>query len=552
MNNIKKGTVATLFNELKSDKAVNKWIIERISDKKVEQGQIAKSSVENYKRGFAYYINHLRTNFDGLENVTGEMLIIEAKDELNSNDMYGFDETLDTYLSKFFDFLVDTYKPKTVNNYMQGVKDFYYANKININSKKYTIQSKYPDEKNVYNLSKDEILKCFESLSLRDKCICLVQVSSGMGRDEVVRLTVSNFKDGYDKKDNVCFIAESPRPKTNVKRHTWLSSECCDYINEYIEWRNHTPIAEKGTKDYNDYLKRKIYSDDDILFTKQLDSNDFLNYINESEDGYSQKYFDNNRKKVTIDSHFRQLKEGSLSKAYRNAEKNACLSNKHNELGEIKYYGIFRANNLRGLFSTSLLDSPCEHIWKEYWIGHTVGTSEFYDDRKYDVSKAEYLKSMSFLAITSKYELKKYKNRELDLTTRYEDMQRQNEELQKQNEDGINQLRRENQIERQIDTLNLKMEMELQPYDIENKNSLRENKHFEDEYVELVESLSEDVPSDTTKKLIDEGQFRLRFKIEDNNRSIIINNEKMAEIKVKYDKSIGDLQEQLKEFDEST
>ncbi|MDA0525146.1 hypothetical protein [Methanococcoides alaskense] len=551
MNLIIKGTVATLFNELKSDKAVNKWVKERISDKKVEQGQIAKSSVENYKRGFAYYINHLRTNFDGLEDVTGEMLIMEAKDELISNTMYGFDETLDTYLSEFFDFLIDNYRPKTVNNYMQGVKDFYYTNKITINSKKYTIQSKYPDEKNVYNLSKDEILKCFENLSLRDKCICLVQTSSGMGRDEVVRLTVSTFKDGYDEKDNVCFIAESPRPKTSVKRHTWLSSECCDYINEYIEWRNHKPIAEKGTKEYNDYLKRKIYSDDDILFAKQLDSNDFLNYINESEDDYSEKYHVikkmNDEKKVIVDVHFRQFKEGSLSKAYRNAEKHACLSNKHNELGEKKYYGIFRANNLRGFFSSSLLDSPCDHIWKEYWIGHSVGTSEFYDERKYDVSKAQYLKSMSFLAITSKYELEKYKNRELDLSTRYEDMQRQNEELQKQNKAGFKQFELKNQIERQIDMFNLKMEMELQPYDIQIKNSERENEHFEEECAELVESLSEGVPSDSEKKLMDKAQ--LRFNIENNNRSIEVNNERMAEIKTKYSEQINSLQEQLKEFE---
>ncbi|WP_135604119.1 hypothetical protein [Methanococcoides sp. NM1] len=164
-------------------------------------------------------------------------------------------------------------------------------------------------------------------------------------------------------------------------------------------------------------MKRKVYSDDDILFIKNLRGDEFLDYINETENGYSKKYEvkdengkvkkDENDNPILIpaDIKFRKLSDNTSIKIYRRIADKATLKNQNSDENE-KFFDLFRSHNLRRFFSNTLADcgSEVDFKLKEQWMGHKLGTSENYDEAKIKSSKAEYLKIMWRLYISSDYQ----------------------------------------------------------------------------------------------------------------------------------------------------
>lgn len=215
------------------------------------------------------------------------------------------------------------------------------------------------------------------------------------------------------------------RRKTDFEHHSWLNDECCAEICKFIEWRNTPPDCEKycqreckqdnidncknNCDEYKSYLKWKIYSNDDFLFCKQLQGNDFLDCVSET-DGYIKEYEVKNKddsvKEIIsidkLDEYFRKLSDNTSTKIYRRIARKSDLKN-IKSTNEEKYFDLFRSHNLRRFMSTTL-NTHAKFEYKEHWMGHSLGVSSDYDKIDDDESKIEYLKVMWRLYISSDYQ----------------------------------------------------------------------------------------------------------------------------------------------------
>ncbi|WP_135604121.1 hypothetical protein [Methanococcoides sp. NM1] len=179
-----------LFDELKDDKALNKWFKKRLNpDKK----KMSVSCINNYKKGFAHYLTYIRNNFYGLENVTPTQLADEARHESKDGDIAEYDKMLHDYLNDFFVYLVKKYKPKTVMNYMYGVFNFYHYVGVQFDRTDYVLSNVNPDKRNIYFLEASEIRKAMKEADLRARAMILSQVSSGITKVDLLKLTVGQF-----------------------------------------------------------------------------------------------------------------------------------------------------------------------------------------------------------------------------------------------------------------------------------------------------------------------------------------------------------------------
>lgn len=135
-----------------------------------------------------------------------------------------------------------------------------------------------------------------------------------------------------------------------------------------------------------------------------MQGDEFLQYINETENGYIKKYLspDDKDKEITVDMRFRKLSDNTSTKIYRRIAHKSTLKNKNSD-GNNKYFDLFRSHNLRRYMS-STLNAHAKFEYKEHWMGHKLGISSDYDTIDDEESKNEYLKVMWKLYIDADYQ----------------------------------------------------------------------------------------------------------------------------------------------------
>ncbi|MBP2030825.1 hypothetical protein J2755_001773 [Methanohalophilus levihalophilus] len=229
------------------------------------------------------------------------------------------------------------YKSSTQAQILSNIKAFYISNGMIIDPKAYSPRildddgEEIEEVDNTYFLSKDEIRLGLGECQKFLKAFALCELSSGLSKVDITQLTVRKFREGYDPKYKICkieFIRQKMKnkpKKAHVKHHTYISTEACEAIIDYLEYRMGYGIDYDDLS--NNIKKQYIYSEDDALFCRPEPRNEFLKYVADGE--YTRMYEVKNKsgvkgrrvkkKQISPDTRFRKFEPKELDRFFEDA-----------------------------------------------------------------------------------------------------------------------------------------------------------------------------------------------------------------------------------------
>ena len=86
--------------------------------------------------------------------------------------------------------------------------------------------------------------------------------SSGLGCEDIIKLTVRQLKKGYNQQTEITTLTETY--KTKVEFITFLSPEASRAVWDYLEFRKRT--VNEGERRQPTLEKQHVYYDNDYLF----------------------------------------------------------------------------------------------------------------------------------------------------------------------------------------------------------------------------------------------------------------------------------------------
>jgi hypothetical protein len=101
-----------------------------------------------------------------------------------------------------------------------------------------------------------------------------------LSANEVIRLTVKQFKDGYDPETRITTLPFCLQKK-KVDFITFLSPETSQSVLDYLDYRNRKTKSNRERR-LNQLEKQRILSDINFLFCKQNVSDSFLETKNDN------------------------------------------------------------------------------------------------------------------------------------------------------------------------------------------------------------------------------------------------------------------------------
>jgi integrase len=309
-------------------------------------------------------------------------LLLEAE---NESTLLMRQRHLKSYLINFRKYLQDTRAPTTVRGYLTGVKSFYTLFDIGLptlpreNKKASTLErnNKIPTKEDL-----QQVLKICDPL---EKALLLVGASSGLSAQEIINLTVADFK--YDA--DFITTLEVRRTKTGVEFCTFLSPEATKAVVDYIEYRD----REGKTKRCVQHVKQNITSKNDFLFIKRHVP---ASYAETQDDGE------------------RALDLEAFVKIYR------AISTKAKKNTPIGTWNTIRSHNIRKVYNSALYNAGADSWFIEYTMGHAVdNTRAAYLRVQPDKIKEIYKKYIPYLTI----------QKELDFSTsnEFKDLKKESE-----------------------------------------------------------------------------------------------------------------------------
>ncbi len=333
--------------ELKKDQIVNDWL-----------GALnPKAHTErNYLLALQIYTDFL--------NKSPEDLITEAEGEAG---ILMRQRHIKSYLINFRKYLQDSRAPTTIKSYTTGVISFYSSFDIEL--------PKLPRQKNRTSTldknnkvpNKEDLAAVLKICDVLEKAILLTGASSGLSAAEICNLKVKDFN--YD--EDYITTLELTRQKTGVRFCTFLSPECTHAILDYLDFRN----REGKTKRCVQHEKQKVLSDENYLFIKRHIPATFS---------------------ASLDDNERALDLESLVKLYRG------ISTKARKNTPIGTWNYIRSHTTRKFFNSSLYNAGCQAWAVEYFMGHSMNTTQAAYYRP-DISKlkAIYKKFIPYLTIST-------------------------------------------------------------------------------------------------------------------------------------------------------
>jgi integrase len=356
---------------------------------------------------------------------TPDELIDEADFEQDNLKMRN--RHLSIHLNQFRDYLTSqNLAPYTIKTYLTAVKSFYQANYIDIPKLKIEKPTGLKENKDIP--CKEDIQTVLKVCDPIEKAIILIGASSGLGAQEIVNLKIEDFLAGYDPATEITML-KLRRIKENVDFITFLSPEASRAVNEYIIFRNRTVKAD-NSKRTKQLEKQKVYSDSDYLLC-----------VRNVSDGFLEKH----------DDELRKFTQKNLMRLYQSVSEKASKNTKKGD------YGFIRSHNMRKYFNSALLNAGCDFFHVEYFMGHTLpSTQESYFRASHEKLKEIYKKYIPYLTI----------QKELDLSEspEYQAIKSENDILRAETAKHI--------VERQ-EIINLKNEVAKGTIEREELNALR-------------------------------------------------------------------------------
>src|SRR5665647_631353 len=322
---------------------------------------------DNTKR---HYLSAMQfyTEFTGK---SPEELISEAEAEIKAGVLPRI-RKIKRYLTGFRKHLQDSdLAEKTVQGYVSATRSFYSAFDIDIPKLQKSEKTVSVLEENVPIPTKSDIQEALKTCDVMEKALLLVGVSSGLSSNEIIRLTVKQFKDGYDPETQITTLSLR-RQKVKFNFITCRSHEASQAVQDYLNYRNRKAKSSKEER-YNQLEKQKVFSDNDCLFCKQHIPASFLKTKNDKE---------------------RQLTRGIMMKIYRTISEKAC---KNSQDGD---WNLIRSHNMRKYFNSALLNAGCDSFHVEYFMGHKLqSTQAAYFRASPEKLREMYQKYVPFLTI---------------------------------------------------------------------------------------------------------------------------------------------------------
>jgi integrase len=241
----------------------------------------------------------------------------------------------------------------SIKTYMMGIQSFLEFHEIALPWKK--ISKFYPADiaNNLRAYTKEEIIKILSVADLRDRCVILLMISTGIRVGAIKSLRIKHLKKLKEEIGILTVYAESKDDKYN----TLITPECIAAIEDYLQYRKKQ--CEKITDD--SYIIRDKFA----TFSKKT-----------------------NRSKP--------LSENTINKQMKHLLRKAGLS----------YEELQPDHSLRRFFNTAVTYS-----FKELMMGHSVKLDNVYYDKDNEKSQQkillEYMKAIDALTINDEYRLKK-------------------------------------------------------------------------------------------------------------------------------------------------
>jgi integrase len=300
-----------------------------------------------------------------------EELINEAELEI-SGGILPRKISIKRYMNNFRNHLQDAeLADKTIQRMMSAVRSFYASFDIDIPKLAKTEHTVTSKEENIPIPTKSDLQDVLKVCEPLEKAIVLVGVSSGLSTNEIIRLTVKQFKDNYDPETKITTLSLR-RAKVKFDFITFLSQEASQAIWDYLDYRNRT-TKDNREKRINQIEKQKVYSDSDYLFCKTNISDNFLKSKNDKE---------------------RQLTKNIIMKMYSAISEKACKNSPDGN------WNIIRSHNMRRYFNSALLNAGCDSFHVEFLMGHKLDeTRAGYFRASPEKLKQIYLKYVPFLTI---------------------------------------------------------------------------------------------------------------------------------------------------------
>jgi integrase len=248
----------------------------------------------------------------------------------------------------------------SIKTYLTGVQSFLEFNDIVLNWKRIAKYYPEPVTSGLRAYTKEEISKLLSLADLRDRCLILLMVSTGMMVGAIKSLKVKHLT-RLQHESNIGLVSIYPESKDH-RYNALMTPECMASIDEYIEYRRkqHEKITEESC----------VIRDKFATFSKST-----------------------NRPKP--------IGEHNINKQMKFLLKKAGLP----------FEQLQPDHSFRKFFNTCLMNSDVAYSFKELLMGHSVKLDDVYYDKDNESSRqkiiVEYLKAVDALTINEEYRLKK-------------------------------------------------------------------------------------------------------------------------------------------------
>jgi integrase len=325
------------------------------------------SAKENTRKNYLSAIN----KFCSFTGKTPKQLLTEADDE-ERDGVKMRDRNVKMYILDFKDHLDEQGLAEvTVRNTVTPILSFYRTNDVILPDIK--LKKASPLHRHRAFPTKEELREVLKVCDPFEKAIILVGVASGLAREEIINLRISDFKKGYDSKDNVT-ILDLRRGKNENDLITFLTPEASQAVWDYLNFRNRTS-KYTDTRVIEHLKKQKVYSDEGYLFIIRNVSPEFLDDIPNNE-------------------HLRKIEESTFLKIYN------AISEKAQKTTPKGEWNLIRSHNMRKYFTSTLRNNGCDTSFVEFMLAHKLSETQrayFHPDPV--KLKEQYMKYMDFLKI---------------------------------------------------------------------------------------------------------------------------------------------------------